>query len=120
MLRSVIRRHTTGAKDESCLWVVFGIEPLVPDASVYSGTHQPARHVSSSSFLAVWSSNSVSRIDGLGRRRKFVVAVLRFALAPFSITSSLDNSSFLAGSFADVLAAAASLLRMRTSSQEQG
>ena len=94
----VIRRHTTGAKDESCFWVVFGIEPLVLDASVYSGTHQPARHVSSSSFLAVWSSNSVSSIDGMGRRRKFVVAVLRLALAPFSITSSLDNSSFLAGS----------------------
>ena len=34
--------------------------------------------------------------DGMEPRRMFVVAVLRLALAPFSIVSSLDNSSFLA------------------------
>ena len=98
MLMKVIRRHMARAEDESCLWVVFHMDPLVPGASVYSGTHQPARRISSLRFAAVRSRSFVSMNDGMGPRRMFVVAVLRLALAPFSIVRSLDHSSFLAES----------------------
>ena len=94
----VIRRHMARAEDERCLWVVFHMDPLVPGASVYSGTHQPARRVSTFRFAAVRSRSFVSMNDGMGPRRMFVVAVLRLALAPFSIVRSLDHSSFLAES----------------------
>ena len=49
-------------------------------------------------FAAVRLSNVVSMTDGMGPRRKFVVAVLRLALATVSTVSSWDNSSFLAES----------------------